>query len=200
MATDELENETPLPPDEEPVKKARQPSPVEKLLKESVHYSKVQDDLLDIHVGNPLRRITKILEEIKKQKAFSFTLKGSLGVMGVALVLGTFGVFGGEKLLCNKGVQSKIGMVKVLQVSDPETSTLFLVGNLVDWLNTFTGKVRTHSRVILVEGDGGIVSIPYVPTIDVESYSGQGVVATGDYDACSETLKVTSPTGIETVE
>lgn len=173
---------------------------VEGLLKESVHYSKTQDDLLDIHVGNPLRRITQVLEEIKKQKAFSFTLRGSLGVMGVALVLGTFGVFGGEKMLCNKGMQSKIGMVKVLQASDIEKSDLFLVGNIVDWMGTFSGKTKTRPRILLIERDGGTVSLPYTSKVDIESYSNQGVIATGDYDSCSETLKVTSTTGIETVE
>ncbi len=53
------------------------------------------DDLIDVHVGNPLRRVIELLQDIKKQKAFSFTLKGSLGIAGVALALGLFGVFCG---------------------------------------------------------------------------------------------------------
>jgi len=36
----------------------------------------------------------ELLQDIKKQKAFSFTLKGSLGIAGVALALGMFGIFG----------------------------------------------------------------------------------------------------------
>jgi hypothetical protein len=91
--------------------------PVEELRKH-VHPSKDKDELLDIHVGNPLRRITELLEDIKKQKAFSFTLRGSLGIMGVALAFSTFGIFGGSKLLCDKGTQSYIGTVKQLTYTE----------------------------------------------------------------------------------
>ena len=86
-------------------------NPVERLFSENVHYSKKQDDLLDLHVGNPLRRITLLLEQIKKQKAFSFSIKGSLGIMGVALVAGTFGVLGVNNVLCDKGVQTRRGVL-----------------------------------------------------------------------------------------
>jgi len=45
---------------------------------------KGEDDILDIHIGNPFRRIIALLEDLKKQKAFSFTLKGSLGIAGLS--------------------------------------------------------------------------------------------------------------------
>ena len=76
-----------------PPKPGSQPSLTEKLFPThvSVDHKVTQDALLDVHIGNPLRRITQLLEEIKRQKAFSFTLKGSLGIMGVALALSVFG-------------------------------------------------------------------------------------------------------------
>src|SRR3990167_4871923 len=61
---------------------------LDKFFGEHVGYHRNQDDLLDVRVGNPLRKIVELLEDIKRQKAFSFTLKGSLGIAGVALALG----------------------------------------------------------------------------------------------------------------
>lgn len=75
-----------------------------------------EDTLIDVHVNNPLKRIVDLLQDIKKQKVFSFSLKGSLGLAGVALVLTGIGLFGGSQAFCTKGVQSHIGTIKTLQV------------------------------------------------------------------------------------
>src|SRR3989344_7304729 len=95
--------------------------PIEKFISENIHYSKNKDNLLDVHIGNPLRRIAELLEEIKRQKAFSFTLKGSLGIAGVALALGVFGVLGSGRILCDKGIQTQIGTIKILSVQEKES-------------------------------------------------------------------------------
>ena len=92
----------------DPAEKEKASNSVTDFVKKQTKLSKTDDDntLLDVHIGNPLRRITVLLEEIKKQKAFSFTLRGSLGIMGVVLALSIFGFFGTTTALCNKGVQS----------------------------------------------------------------------------------------------
>src|SRR5215204_929059 len=80
----------------------------EKFISSHVHYNKNDDDVLDVHIGNPLHKIVKLLEDIKKQKAFSFTLKGSLGIAGVVMAFSFLGVLGAGNVLCSKGVQSEI--------------------------------------------------------------------------------------------
>lgn len=59
-----------------------------RFLHNNSNVSKIADDntLIDVHIGNPLRRISQLLENIKKQKAFSFNIKGSLGLAGILLV------------------------------------------------------------------------------------------------------------------
>lgn len=64
-----------------------------------------------------------MLEDIKNQKAFTFTLKGSLEIMGVALVIGSFGIFGGTRAFCEKGVQTKQGVIKSLNYQDAQKNT-----------------------------------------------------------------------------
>lgn len=141
------------------------------------------DELIDIHIGNPLRKITTLLEEIKKQKAFSFNIKGSLGVAGIALVIGTFGIFGGTKALCSHGIQTKIGYVKTLKFQEKNNLTFW---EKIPILSYLVPK-NTEGRVILIEENGNAVRLagnsqntsvsPEIP-----------VIATGEFDSCSSTI------------
>lgn len=168
--------------------------PISKYFSENIHYSRNKDDLLDVHVGNPLRRITQLLEEIKKQKAFSFTLKGSLGLAGVFLALSIFGVLGGGRMLCDKGPQSKIGTIKILNITEREPSTeIPVLSQIID----FFAPKPLHPRTILVDQGNTNVNIPFSSNVNFKQYENLQVAATGNYNACSQTLKVSDPSGIE---
>lgn len=176
-------------------------TPVEHFAHNTTHFKELKDDktLIDLHVGNPLRRITELLEEIKKQKAFSFTLKGSLGVAGVVLVLTTFGVFGGSQMLCNKGTQSIMGYVRVLQAPEIEKSNVPVLGPVIDFYSVWftTPKPREKFRTILITQDSQTINLPYSRFVNYLPYVSQNIIATGNYDSCGKTLKITDPVNIE---
>lgn len=165
--------------------------PISKFMKEHTSYSKNQDDLLDIHVGNPLRKIVELLQEIKQQKAFSFTLKGSLGIAGVALTLGVFGVFGGGQILCERGVQSQIGTVKILNATDNPPQNI-----LKSLINNFKSP-EVHNRVVLVKNDYSVVSLILNNSSLIIPYTDMPVIATGNYNSCSQTLSITDNKDIQ---
>ena len=169
--------------------------PLGKVISEHTRYSKNKDELLDIHVGNPLRRITELLEDIKKQKAFSFTLKGSIGIAGIFLALTILGILGGGKLLCDKGIQTQIGIIKVLNVIETENASDIPILSL--FINYFAPK-HTYNRTVLVRPDNIIINLPYSRAVSLETYKNLNVVATGNYDSCSENLTIDTPQGIET--
>lgn len=167
-----------------------------------VHYDPDQNDLLDIHVGNPLTRITKLLEDIKKQKAFSFTLKGSLGVMGVVLIFSTFGLFGGSKLLCEKGRQTHQGKLIQLTTNDHAVSTLPLIGPVIDYYNMLMHPdfiARPKKRIILQTANAETIYIPHVNLIYYDQALGNTVLITGSYDSCSKTLRPQSQEDVEVI-
>lgn len=182
-------------------------NPVKEYLKEHTHPAKDKDDLLDVRIGNPLKRITEILEEIKKQKAFSFTLRGSLGIMGVALALSTFGVLGGSKMLCDKGTQSYIGMVK--QIKYTEEPSIPLLIQLTDAFSVLTGgrpHERPTTRLLLIRHDSSALHLQISRLLDRggpipewfnEAFMKAPIIATGQYDSCSRTLKIDNPSGVE---
>ncbi len=167
--------------------------PLEKLISENVHYSKNKNDLLDIHIGNPLRRITELLEEIKRQKAFSFTLKGSLGIAGVVLALGVFGVLGGGRMLCDKGIQTQIGTIKILAIQEKEPDGLPILSNILDW---FSPK-PSYNRTVLIREDNSAIRLPYSREVNFSQYSNFQVIATGNYDSCAQSLTIQDPAALE---
>lgn len=162
----------------------------------SVKKTTDEDTLLNVHVGNPLRRITQLLEEIKKQKAFSFTLKGSLGVMGVVLAFSVIGILGGSKMLCDKGTQSQIGRVQVLTVEAESISLWRNIKDRIDYALYRKLPPEPDKRVILIQNDNSTLQLLGGERI-VNNFDGQEVVATGRYDSCSRVLKTISPNAVE---
>ncbi len=166
---------------------------IEHLLAQDVHYSKKQDDLLDLHVGNPLRKITQLLEDIKKQKAFSFSIKGSLGIMGVVLVAGTFGVLGVNNVLCDKGMQTDKGTLEVLNIkenSDP---------SFLDYIPVLSSFI-THpqsSRIILTDIDNKVIHVVTRNGVNLSMFLGVPVTISGNYDSCSQKMTVPDASGVQ---
>lgn len=158
-------------------------NPVGKFLSEHTAYSKNQDDLLNIHIGNPLRKLVALLEDIKKQKAFSFTLKGSLGLVGVVLALSLFGIFGGDKLLCSKGIQSQIGIIKVLNFKESSSPSVPLLNSLF-----FIHNSVSVNRIVLLKKDDTAIKLENIKPEDVSKFSAFPVIATGEYDSCNQAL------------
>lgn len=173
-------------------------NPVSKFLSEHTTYSKNQDDLLNIHIGNPLRKLVVLLEDIKRQKAFSFTLKGSLGLVGVVVALSLFGIFGGDKLLCSKGIQSQIGVIKVLNFKEiKEGSAIPFIGSLTDLFGSKAANSALQHRIVLIKKDDTAIKLENIKPEDVSKFSSLPIIATGEYDSCSQTLKITDSNGLQ---
>lgn len=156
---------------------------------------KNEEDLLDIRIGNPLRRVISILEEIKAQKAFSFTLKGSLGIAGVALVLSMFGVFGGSQLICDKGVQSQVGVVRVLNYREIYSRPVPIISYVLELVSSPVKQIK--NRAILVKADESTINLPFSQEININQFYHRKVIATGSYNSCSRTLMLTSIDSVE---
>ena len=165
----------------------------------SVTHEADDDTLIDVKIGNPLRRIAQLLEEIKKQKAFSFTLKGSLGVAGIALIVTTFGIFGGTKAFCSKGVQSHIGTVRELQIGDVPERSYIVERAMVVW-DALTGNDftrRKRQRIVLEKSDGSLLTLKErVDGLSLTRFPGK-VIVTGDFDSCASSLTIKDINGVE---
>lgn len=174
-----------------------------KVLAGKTKINKTLDDntLLDVHIGNPLRKITELLEEIKKQKAFSFTLRGSLGIMGVVLSLSLLGFFGTTHALCDKGVQTHIGRIRMLQVTDNEPdSVISKAQDAIAYYTKFfypTAQTAPRYRYILETPTHETIHLNRGRDVTLSSFKSQAVFVTGPYDSCSQELTLETPASIE---
>ncbi len=171
-------------------------NPLEKFLLSHTGNYKDQDDILDIRVGNPLGRIVKLLEEIKNQKAFSFTLKGSLGIAGVILVISIFGIFGGGQIICDKGTQSQIGTVKILNAREIYSKPVPFLSYILELITPSQKYIK--NRMVLVKNDNMTIYIPHSEEDDVVKFANSTVIITGNYNSCTQTLTVNDSSSIET--
>ena len=204
---DELDSKSDLNPtegeDNKPPLDSPRSVPLVTDLAQKTKVSKTNDDdtLINLHIGNPLRRITEILEDIKKQKAFSFTLKGSLGIMGVMLTLSLFGFFGTTHVLCDKGVQTHIGRVKVLQVTDIEPDHVIArAQRMIKYFSTFFQEATKSSpryRYILEISDNTTIHLNRGRDASLSPFKDLTVYATGTYDSCSKEMTIETPEAIE---
>lgn len=170
-------------------------NPVEKFLLSHTGNYKDQEDLLDIRIGNPLGKIIDLLEQIKKQKAFSFTLKGSLGIAGVVLVISVFGIFGGGRLICDKGVQSEVGVIKILNAREIYSKQIPLLTYVLDLLAPSQKLIK--NRTILLGNDEKTIYLPYSEEVDLKQYANSRVIATGNFNSCSRTLIIDDSSAVE---
>ena len=166
------------------------------LMKKNVIISKSQekiddDTLVNIHVNNPLTKIVDLLKDIKRQKAFSFSIKGSVGIMGMTVVLVGGGILGGSRIVCNKGTQARIGEVRVLEYSQPATSA----EPIKDKIRAIFGRVATSAPmeakwVILVNTRLDTIRLLNKNQTYLEAFAGQNVVAVGEFNGCNQELTV----------
>ncbi len=171
-------------------------NPLEKFLLSHTGNYKDQDDILDIRIGNPLGRIVKLLEDIKNQKAFSFTLKGSLGIAGVVLVISVFGIFGGGQIICDEGTQSQIGMVKILNAREIYSKQVPFLSYIFELVAPSQKYIK--NRMVLVKNDNSTLYIPHSEEDDIIKFANATVIVTGNYNSCSQTLTVSDSSSIET--
>ena len=152
---------------------------------------------MDIKIGNPLGKIVKLLEEIKKQKAFSFTLKGSLGIAGVVLTLSVFGLFGGSQIICDKGIQTHIGVVRILNAREIYTPSVPMLSFVLDLIAPPQKLIK--NRIILIKQDNSTIYLPFKEAVDISKYNNNNVITTGRFNSCTQTLDIADITDIETL-
>jgi hypothetical protein len=163
-----------------------------------VDKTKDEDTLVNIHVNNPLKKVIALLEEIKKEKAFSFTLKGSLGVMGVILALSFLGIFGSGQVLCEKGLQTRTGTIKILQLTEEATDpSIPWTKAMLQKLFFITPTTLRQRAVIIPFNNDPPIHLNTLIKHKLEDLNGTSVVVTGNYNSCSSTLTLRDEKSIE---
>ncbi|MDO8657782.1 MAG: hypothetical protein Q7K55_03515 [Candidatus Levybacteria bacterium] len=120
--------------------------------------------------------------------------------MGVALTLSVFGIFGGAKMLCDKGIQTQVGVIKELDSNTIERSSVPIIGQAIDYYNnlfTTQNVVSQKKRIILLKDNRSTIFLSNVKGVSYENYLNRDTYITGQYDTCSQTLKPQSQSDLQ---
>lgn len=151
-----------------------------------------EDNIVDVKVRNPLKKITKILEDIKKHQNTSFAIKFSIPLIALPVFLFIVFQLGRAQTACVESFSSKKGEFQVIEVLVPKENPGFFsrIFSFFPSIPNLTPKSELvpEKRAILTDSEGSTFNVIYPAGFLVEVYSGQEVVITGNISACTNTI------------
>lgn len=158
-----------------------------------------EDNIVDFKVKNPLGRITRILEDIKKRQMTSFAIKFSVPLVALPVFLLIVFQLGRAQTTCAEQYATKLGTFEVISVHVPEKQGFlrYIFSFLPNIPNlTPKDKLLPETRAILIRSNTDPLNVLYDTQIPIINFKGQSVIITGNYSACTNTITLDSSQNI----
>jgi len=149
-----------------------------------------EETILDIKVHNPLKRITQLLQDLKKHQTTTVSLRFTIPLIALPIVLFVAFQIGRAQTLCAQTFTTQAGTIQVLQVKVPRTAptALSLVLSFFPSVPQPTADLVDQERAILLLPTSEVVHIIHPRSVDVVPFVGQSVLLTGNYSACTRSI------------
>lgn len=168
--------------------------------------NKTQNDetLIDVKVTNPLRRISNILEQIKRRQATVIDFKFTIPLIALPvfmLVAFSLGKSGGLAA-CGDNTQTKLGIIYMLKASAGAEDTLFqktlkILTPLISLISPTSLTNTQTSRTILIQRDNTALTIENPKNLPLASYQTRQVFVTGKVNTCKNTIGVDNDSDVQ---
>ncbi len=128
--------------------------------------------LIDIKVTNPLKKLYKILEDIKKHQATTFSLKFTIPLVALPLFLFAAFQLGRGEAICRQNTVSRTGLLMNIMVDVPQDSidqapVIGTILKLFGWQES-TSKYETEDRAVLMDSTGSTVTVLHPDKISLK--------------------------------
>lgn len=155
-----------------------------------IEESSDEETILDIKVHNPLKKITQLLQDLKKHQTTTVSLRFTIPLIALPIVLFVAFQIGRAQTLCAQTFTTQAGTIQVLQVKVPRTAptALSLVLSFFPSVPQPTADLVDQERAILLLPTSEVVHIIHPRTVDVVPFVGQSVLLTGNYSACTRSI------------
>ncbi len=157
-----------------------------------VSEDKEGETLVDIKVHNPLKRITQILQEIKNHQTTTVSLRFTIPLIALPIVLFVAFQVGRAQSLCAQNFRTEQGRLQILTIKAPvnNQSVLSLLLSFFPRVPSLSDPLDLQSQVrtILVTPGNEVISIIHPEDVDPQPYVGQTVLLTGNYSACTQSM------------
>lgn len=162
------------------------------------------DTLVDVHVNNPLHRITKLLQDIKAHQSTTVSLRFTIPLIALPIVLLAAFQLGRFQTSCSPVFASQLGTVRILSLEMPKTDQSWYA-KLVSFIPGNFGIPKTigftrEDRSILLTPDGQTLTL--LPGLGVKlfSFDQKNVIVSGEYSACNKALTVDSAANVQVMK
>jgi len=158
-----------------------------KKLKDASEEKTLDEPLLDIKVNNPLSRLYKLLNQLKKKQTTTITFRLGIPLIALPVLITAFaGLFFG---LGKVTTQPKEKIVEVEKEPD------FVNVSKAGLLKIMVGDAESTYYLIMPSGEAIKLNIP--SSFNVSNYDGKRILATGKYYTKDQLIVVDSISGLE---
>jgi len=150
------------------------------------------EELVDIKVHNPLKRIYQLLTDIKKHQettfAFKFTIPLIALPVAIAILLGVGGFqLGRLNPVCQTSFTTYFGRLYSLRVVKPASSSLW--SRWFSWLSVPQQVIATQTVLQQVD-QTLVINVP--KSVNIDQFHNQQVAISGELNPCTQVLEVSS--------
>jgi len=162
------------------------------------------ENLIDIKVNNPFKRIIELLKDIRRKQSTTFSLKFTIPLIALPVFLLTAFQIGRFQTGCTPTIVTKIGTVKNITIDVPNEK-VDLVASVLSFFRTVP-KVRTgvplvaKERALLISPQGETLTILHTDEIGLGPLEGRTVFLTGSYSSCSPVIALDSKQNITVLQ
>lgn len=151
-----------------------------------------EETILDIKVHNPLKRIAKLLEQIKNHQTTTVSLRFTIPLIALPIVILAAFQLGRAQTICSQTFATQQGTLQRVSVRVPKDRP----GVLKLLLSFFpsvpailhSSQLVEQQRTILIAPNRDIIQVLHDRATDVSGYINQEVLLTGNYSACTKTM------------
>jgi len=155
------------------------------------------ENLVDVKVHNPFKKIYSILESIKKKQETTLAFKATIPLIAIPIILAVLFGFGGFQIgrlnpMCQSHFTTRIGMLYVLSLTKPADKNL--AQTFLPWL---TSQPSSVPQVVAILKDGNeAYQLQLNFPLSTLTFHNQQVAVSGELNNCTQTIFVNTSTNI----
>lgn len=151
-----------------------------------------KDDLLDIRVHNPLRRVIELLKDLKRHQNTTVSLRFTIPLIALPVVLLAAFQLGRVETACVPAFTTLVGNLDIVRIKAPKNPPT-LVGQIVGFFSqvpliTKPSDLVDTTRTVLLTQKDGTLTVVHAADIGTVPFDKRDVLITGYLNACTRTI------------
>lgn len=151
-----------------------------------------KDDLVDIRVHNPLRRVVELLKDLKRHQNTTVSLRFTIPLIALPIVLLAAFQLGRVETACVPAFTTVVGNLDIIRIRAPKNPpTLF--GQIAGFFTQMPllskpSDLTEVTRAVLLTQRDGTLTLIHAADIGTVSFDKRDVIVSGYLNTCTRTI------------